>query len=32
MNNYVNTFGNLEDMENFLETYSPPNMNLEEII
>ena len=28
---YVNKFDNLEEMDNFLETYSPPKLNQEEI-
>ena len=28
---YVNKFGNLEEMDNFLETHSPPKLNQEEI-
>ena len=32
MNNlYVNKFDNLEEMDKFLETYSPPKLNQEEI-
>ena len=32
MNNYMSTnLKNLEEMENFLETYSPPKLNQEEI-
>ena len=28
---YANKFENLEEMDNFLETYSPPKLNQEEI-
>ena len=28
---YANKFANLEEMDNFLETYSPPKLNQEEI-
>ena len=28
---YANKFDNLEEMNNFLETYSPPKLNQEEI-
>ena len=28
---YANKFDNLEEMDNFLETYSPPKLNQEEI-
>ena len=28
---YANTFDNLEEMDNFLETYSLPKLNQEEI-
>ena len=28
---YTNKFDNLEEMDNFLETYSPPKLNQEEI-
>ena len=28
---YTNKFDNLEEMDNFLETYSPPQLNQEEI-
>ena len=28
---HANKFDNLEEMDNFLETYSPPNINQEEI-
>ena len=28
---YANNFDNLEEMDNFLETYSPPKLNQEEI-
>ena len=28
---YTNKFDNLEEMNNFLETYSPPKLNQEEI-
>ena len=28
---YANKFDNLEEMDNFLETYSPPKVNQEEI-
>ena len=31
MNVYANKFDNLEDMDNFLEIYSPPILNQEEI-
>ena len=31
MNNYDNKFDNLEEMENFVQTYSPPKLNQEEI-
>ena len=31
MNNYRPKFDNLEEMDNFLETYSPPKLNQEEI-
>ena len=31
MNNYANKFENLEEMDNFLETYSQPKLNQEEI-
>ena len=33
MNNYIyaNKFDNLEEMDNFLEIYSPPKFNQEEI-
>ena len=27
---YANNFDNLEEMDNFLETYSPPKLNQEE--
>ena len=27
---YTNKFDNLEEMDNFLETYSPPKLNQEE--
>ena len=29
---YANIFDNLGEMDNFLETYSPPKLNQEEII
>ena len=28
---YATKFANLEEMDNFLETYSPPKLNQEEI-
>ena len=28
---YANKFDNLEEIDNFLETYSPPKLNQEEI-
>ena len=31
MNNYMPTLDNLEEMDKFLETYSPPKVNQEEI-
>ena len=30
MNNYINKLKNLEEMDKFLEIYSPPKLNQEE--